>query len=180
MSWTVDTAAVVERALPFSLRLGLASIDRMSGAFQRLRYWGPLVLWMAVIFWASADSSSGKRGSRILGPLLRWWMPEASTQRMEEVMFLIRKGAHVSEYAVLAWLAWRVFLGVRHSTKAPQPLRAALLAWGLSVMYAVSDEWHQTFVPTRVGTPWDVLIDAAGAALGMALAGLWWRWRRPL
>jgi VanZ family protein len=45
-------------------------------------------------------------------------------------------------------------------------------------MYAVSDEWHQSFVPTRVGTPWDVLIDAAGAALGLSLAGLWWRWRR--
>lgn len=150
----------------------------MSGVFQRLRYWGPLVLWMGVIFWASADSGSGKRGSRILGPLLRWWMPEASSQRMEEVIFLIRKAAHVSEYAVLAWLAWRVFLTVRRPTGAPQPLRAALLAWGLSVMYAVSDEWHQTFVPTRVGTPWDVLIDAAGAALGLALAGLWWRWRR--
>jgi VanZ family protein len=46
-------------------------------------------------------------------------------------------------------------------------------------MYAVSDEWHQTFVPTRVGTPSDVMIDAAGAALGLALAALWWRWRRP-
>jgi VanZ family protein len=158
-------------------------MERMSGVFQRLRYWGPLVLWMGVIFWASADSGSGRRGARILGPLLRWWMPEASSQRMEEVIFLIRKAAHVSEYAVLAWLAWRVFLAVRRSTVAPQPLRAALLAWGLSVIYAVSDEWHQTFVPTRVGTPWDVLIDAAGAALGLALAGLWWRWqrwRRPL
>jgi VanZ family protein len=97
---------------------------------------------------------------------------------MDEVLFLIRKGAHVSEYAVLAWLAWRVFLAVRRSTEAPQPLRAAGLAWGLSVMYAVSDEWHQTFVPTRVGTPSDVMIDAAGAALGLALAALWWRWRR--
>jgi VanZ family protein len=91
---------------------------------------------------------------------------------MEEVIFLIRKAAHVSEYAVLAWLAWRVFLAVRRPTGAPQPLRAA-----------ASYEWHQTFVPTGVGTPWDVLIDAAGAALGLALAGLWWRWqrwRRPL
>ncbi|MFZ4819326.1 MAG: VanZ family protein, partial [Limisphaerales bacterium] len=123
-------------------------MEWMSGVFQRLRYWGPLVLWMGVIFWASADSGSGRRGARILGPLLRWWMPEASSQRMEEVIFLIRKAAHVSEYAVLAWLAWRVFLAVRRPTGAPQPLRAALLAWGLSVIYAASDEWHQTFVPT--------------------------------
>lgn len=93
----------------------------MSGVFQRLRYWGPLVLWMGVIFWASADSGSGKRGSRILGPLLRWWMPEATSERMDEVIFLIRKGAHVSEYAVLAWLAWRVFLAQRIN---PGPLGA--------------------------------------------------------
>ena len=56
-------------------------------------------------------------------------------------------------------------------------VRSALLAWGFCVVYAISDEWHQTFVPTRVGTPWDVLIDAAGAALGLALAGLWRRVR---
>ena len=177
--WNIEGPPLWGSSLPFSIRPWLASIGTMSGVFQRLRYWGPLVLWMGVIFWASADSGSGKRGFRILGPLLRWWMPEASSERMDEVIFLIRKGAHVSEYAVLAWLAWRVFLAVCRSTEAPQPLRAAGLAWGLSVMYAVSDEWHQTFVPTRVGTPWDVMIDGAGAALGLALAGLWWRWRRP-
>ena len=87
---------------------GLALMRRVSGAFKRLRYWGPLVLWMAVIFWASADSGSGRRGSRLLGPILRWLMPQASPQRLDEVLFLIRKAAHVSEYAVLAWLAWRI------------------------------------------------------------------------
>jgi VanZ family protein len=56
-------------------------------------------------------------------------------------------------------------------------MRAAFMAWGVSVLYAASDEWHQTFVPTRVGTPWDVAIDAAGAALGLILAAVWWRRR---
>jgi len=133
---------------------------------------------MGVIFWASADSASGRRGSRILGPLLRWLMPAASGERIEEMLFLIRKAAHVTEYAILAWLAWRFFLVVQRAHESPRPLRAALFAWAVSVMYAVTDEWHQTFVPTRVGTPWDVLIDAAGAVLGLALAALWWRWRR--
>lgn len=134
---------------------------------------------MGVIFWASADSGSGRRGSRIFGPLLRWLMPGASGERIDEVLFLIRKVAHVTEYAILAWLAWRLFLAVQRTQASSRPLRAAVFAWGVSVLYAVTDEWHQTFVPTRVGTPWDVLIDAAGAAFGLALAGLWWRWRRP-
>ena len=133
---------------------------------------------MGVIFWASADSGSGHRSSRIFGPLLRWFVPEASPQKIEELIFLIRKVAHVSEYAVLAWLAWRVFLVFRLPPDGTRPLRAALWAWGLSVLYAATDEWHQTFVPTRMGTPVDVLIDAGGAALGLCLVGLWWRWRR--
>lgn len=150
----------------------------MSGVIQRLRYWAPLVLWMGLIFWASADSSSGPRGSRILGPLLRWCLPDAPVQRIDEIIFLIRKVAHVSEYAVLAWLAWRLFLALERVAGPLRPARAAALAWGFCVVYAISDEWHQTFVPTRVGTPWDVLIDSAGAALGLALAGVW-RWALP-
>lgn len=179
MSWTVDTAAVVERALPFSLRLGLASIDRMSGAFQRLRYWGPLVLWMAVIlgirrfqFRQAGLAHPGSLAALVDARSFRSKDGGSDVLDPERGPCLRIRGFGMAGLASVS--------GVRHSTKAPQPLRAALLAWGLSVMYAVSDEWHQTFVPTRVGTPWDVLIDAAGAALGLALAGLWWRWRRPL
>ncbi|MEN9778609.1 MAG: hypothetical protein RJB04_2364, partial [Verrucomicrobiota bacterium] len=89
-----------EPALIFSRWLRLGSLHRVSGVFQRLRYWGPLVLWMGVIFWASADSGSGRRGSRILGPLLRWLMPGASGERIDAVLFFIRKVAHVTEYAI--------------------------------------------------------------------------------
>ena len=149
----------------------------MSGVIQRLRYWGPLVLWMGLIFWASADAASGHRGSRLLGPLLRWCLPEASPQRIDEIIFVLRKVAHVSEYAVLAWLAWRLFLALERVAGPLRTGRAAALAWAFCVVYAISDEWHQTFVPTRVGTPWDVLIDSAGAALGLAVAAVWRRFR---
>ena len=150
----------------------------MSGVIQRLRYWGPLVLWMGLIFWASADAASGHRGSRLLGPLLRWCLPEASPQRIDEIIFVLRKVAHVSEYAVLAWLAQRLFLALdMAATASRRMIRSALLAWPFCVVYAISDEWHQTFVPTRVGTPWDVLIDSAGAALGLAVVAVWRRFR---
>jgi VanZ family protein len=133
---------------------------------------------MGLIFWASADAASGHRGARLLGPLLRWCLPEASPQRIDEIIFVLRKVAHVSEYAVLAWLAQRLFLALdMAATASRRMIRSALLAWPFCVVYAISDEWHQTFVPTRVGTPWDVLIDSAGAALGLAVAAVWFRLR---
>ncbi len=62
----------------------------------------------------------------------------------------LRKLAHMAEYAVLFALLRRASVG-----------RAA--AFALSVLYAVTDEWHQSFVPGRAGAATDVLIDAAGA-----------------
>ena len=155
----------------------LGSIVAVSGVFQRLRYWAPLVLWMAVIFWASSDAESGRRGSRLLGPLLRWLMPGASSATLDEVIFLVRKLAHVSEYAVLAVLACRLFRVWPGPSASGGLSRPSLMAWGFCVLYAASDEWHQSFVPTRVGTLWDVLIDAVGAGLGLAAVALWRRWQ---
>ena len=65
-----------------------------------------------------------------------------------------RKLAHLCEYAILGALLVRA-------------LRAPLPAFGLGVLYAVSDEVHQAFVPGRLGSPVDVAIDATGVALGI-------------
>lgn len=73
-----------------------------------------------------------------------------------------RKLIHFGEYALLCLLWWRAFepgLGSRG---------AALLAFLISSGYAATDEFHQTFVDGRTGSPVDWLIDTAGAAL-MAL-----------
>jgi VanZ family protein len=67
--------------------------------------------------------------------------------------WLIKKGSHFLAYGVLAWLAWRVF------EAGKRPYLAAFL---LTVLYAASDEFHQTFVPGRHGTVDDVLIDSLG------------------
>ena len=73
---------------------------------------------------------------------------------------LLRKLAHFTEYAVLTVLWWRALRGFGLS------FRGALAgALAVSLAYAASDEFHQTFVEGRHGTPVDVLIDAAGMAL---------------
>jgi VanZ family protein len=70
------------------------------------------------------------------------------------VDIVLRKGAHMTVYAALAVACLR-------------GARDARIAFALAVAYAITDEFHQTFVAGRHGTPRDVLIDAVGAALGL-------------
>ena len=144
-----------------------------------LKYWLPVLIWMALIFSASADSHSYEHSSRFIGPLLHWLFPRMSQSRIEVIHHFFRKGAHLTEYAMLALLLWRA---VRQPVKNdPRPWRwpEAGLALAIVFLYAASDEFHQIFVPTRSPLVSDVLIDTAGGAAG--LLALWaigcWRKR---
>lgn len=75
--------------------------------------------------------------------------------------FAVFKTLHMIEYAVLYVLLFRAFLAGRKTNKT----WALRIAFIVAVLYAVSDEIHQTFVPTRGGMPRDVLIDTAGITL---------------
>jgi VanZ family protein len=109
----------------------------------RLDLWVPPLALMALIFFLSAqpDLSSG---------LGAWDI-------------LLRKLAHATAYAALTLLWWRTLRG-----GAAEP-RALAAAWLIAIAYSATDEWHQTFVTGRHGTPLDVLIDAGGASA----AALW-------
>lgn len=80
---------------------------------------------------------------------------------------ILRKGAHMVSYAILALLA-RWSLAVTLSGR-----RLSWAALAVAVLYAASDEYHQTFVPTRHGTVTDVMIDSAGAALALLIVNAW-------
>jgi VanZ family protein len=67
---------------------------------------------------------------------------------------ILRKCAHMTEYAILAVLIARA-------------AGSSTAAFGLTVAYAATDEWHQTFVRGRHGSPIDVGIDAVGALIGL-------------
>ncbi|MCB9421270.1 MAG: VanZ family protein [Ardenticatenaceae bacterium] len=71
---------------------------------------------------------------------------------------LVKKGAHFLAYALLAILAWRVFDGRK---------RPYLYAIVFTILYAISDEYHQTFVPGRNGQLVDVVIDSLGGAAAL-------------
>jgi VanZ family protein len=131
------------------------------------KYWLPVVLWMAMIFAGSTDVLSSGRTSRIIGPLLRWIYPGVSDRVINAVQSVVRKGSHVCEYALLSVLFWRARRKPRRADSRPWSRREGAVAVGLAGLYAVTDEIHQAFVPSRGASPWDVLLDTAGAAAGI-------------
>lgn len=141
------------------------------------RNWLPVFIWMVVIFSASADTQSSYHSSRIIEPLLRWLFPHIQPNQIWPVVLIARKCAHLAEYAIFAVLIWR---GVR-SLSVPNTgwsWRVARNAWFCVVVYAMTDEWHQRFVPTRQSSPWDVVIDSTGGAVGLLLLYAFGRWRK--
>ena len=85
-----------------------------------------------------------------------------------QFVVIARKCAHVSEYAVLALLLWRALRSVPAlRTKTLMVFGAVLVGCAL---FAASDEFHQTFVKSRTPSVRDVLLDVAGALLGLLIA----------
>lgn len=129
--------------------------------------WIPALAWMSLIFMGSSDVLAANHTSRFVEPFLRWLFTGISQERIEDLHFLIRKGGHVTEYALLALLFWwalRPLAVERH--------RVLWWAFTLATLYAASDEFHQSFVPSRGASFHDVVIDGCGAAA--AMGALWY------
>ena len=141
-----------------------------SGSFlPQVLWWVPAIVWAGVIFVGSGDLLSAKHTSRILVPLLRWLFPHISPQALEWAQFVSRKAGHVTEYGLLAVWVW---IGWKHGTRKriSSAVQRLFLSWLLCVGYALLDEWHQSFVPSRHASGWDVLLDAAASLV--VLVGL--------
>jgi VanZ family protein len=131
--------------------------------------------WVCFIFFASTDSLSATNTSRIIRPLLLWLSPGISEAAINEVHFLVRKAAHFTEYAVLALLAARA---LRTSPRRGLSGRWWLISFALVACVALSDEYPQSFVPSRTASVYDSLLDTAGGATALACAALWLALRR--
>lgn len=132
-----------------------------------IKSWLPVLLWMIFIFVGSTDLMSSQHTSRFLVPFLHWIDPNISDATIASIQLLVRKGAHLTEYAILAALLYRAFRqGHEHLS------RTAGLVFIIAAISAALDEFHQSFVPTRTASSYDVVIDVAGALAGVLI---YWR-----
>jgi VanZ family protein len=136
---------------------------------RRLRPWLPAIAWAILISWASTDTFSAGHTSILILPVLHWLFPHASAETIDRLHFLIRKSAHFTEYFVFSFLLLR---GMRGEHRGWQ-LRWAIAALAIATGYSALDEFHQSFVPSRSGSPWDSLIDISGAATAQVFMWVW-------
>jgi VanZ family protein len=144
----------------------MSSNSRDQRAKFKISAWLPVAIGIGVIAiestpWFGADQTSGPLRTiyqAIFGPV--------SDARWEPIHHYIRKSGHFVGYGTLGltWLrAWWMVL------RTSAFLRCAVLALAGTALVASCDEWHQTFLPNRTGTPWDVLLDCCGATTAILL-----------
>ena len=109
--------------------------------------WFPVILWMSFIYWLSS-------------------FHKLSVSEVSWQDFVTRKLAHITEYAILAGLIYRA---VKH-TSGLTANKIIVNAIILSVLYSISDEYHQTLVSGRTGRWFDIGIDSIGIIIGILIS----------
>lgn len=136
----------------------------------RIILWAAVIAWMALIFSFSMETAA--QSSETSGGFIRYfmerWIPgfteltdAAQHEMIESVTYFVRKSAHFCIFAGLGFLTCAAWWSCDASTK-----RAFLLAAVIGVLYAVSDEIHQAFVPGRACMIRDMILDTCGVLTG--------------
>lgn len=109
---------------------------------RNLWYWGPTLVWMGLIFFLSSRMS-------------------VEVSSVYAIQFLVFKSLHIIEFGMLTLLLYRSL----KNTRGGEIWQNMYLAWLYAIAYAVTDEVHQMFIPTREGRMRDIGIDIVGITL---------------
>ncbi len=128
---------------------------------RKLSHWLPPFLWMTAIFIFSTDLFSSGNTGGFVAKIIRGLYPTISEENLEMAHFLVRKAGHFTVYAVLAFLLIRSF---RSSSTQRWHWHWALYSFFVVGIYALLDEFHQSFTTSRTGSIYDSMIDLTGGA----------------
>jgi len=117
------------------------------------------------------DAFSAKHTASFFEPLLRWFKPNLTAAQFQLIHHYIRKSAHFTEYFIFCLLLYRGVRGSRIGWRWSWGLTALFIAFS----YSALDEIHQAFVASRQASPYDSLIDSAGAFFAFAILWLLFR-----
>jgi len=138
-----------------------------------LKAWIAAILWLIVIAIESSAYLSAHNTSRILYPLLHFLF-RLDLDQFEHWHFFIRKGGHVFGYGLLSILLFRAWRETLPALGNPNwTMRWTTIAVLGTALVASLDEWHQSYIPSRTGTPRDVLLDTC-AGIGAQILLLFW------
>ncbi len=110
-----------------------------------LRFWAPPIIWGILIYSGSSEQSISLSAV--------YWQD-----------LVIHKLAHIIEYSILGILIYRALIHEKMSRRT-----AVMYAIIISLLYGISDEFHQKFTPTRSPRLRDVIIDTIGATSGILI-----------
>lgn len=111
---------------------------------------------------------------------MQWLLGASFTwEKLEFVHWMIRKGGHLTEYGILASALWWALGSVNAFSSKVAEVKPRFgtrfsLTFVVAALYAASDEFHQSFIPTRTASMHDVMIDSFGAALALAAIGIFY------
>ena len=139
---------------------------------KKIIWWIFVILVMAIIFRFSAEKAgesahTSKRFMRVLidiFPFTKYLTEIAKQELMESMDFIIRKCAHFTLYAMLGFSVY----GAVESTLSVTVKLNIMYSFVICVLYAVSDEIHQFFVPGRACRVYDIIIDSIGSIFGIS------------
>ena len=143
-------------------------------AVRIIKHWAPVAMMLAVMYYFSTDTFSNDNTRNIIEKIFLWFVPHASEKALATLNYAARKSAHFTEYAILAALLFRAF---KADESARWRFRWALYSLLGSGSWALLDELHQSFTPTRSGSILDSLLDSSGALF--MLVGIAIVTRRP-
>jgi VanZ family protein len=140
-----------------------------------VKYGLPVIFWMCFIFWMSTETFSSQYTFSWVERILHFLVSKISFYEVGLIHTWMRKSGHVIEYFILGLLLFRAFRG---GSIASWNWRWSFFAVLLVLLWATSDEFHQSFVRTRTASVVDVVIDTAGGMFAQLVSFLWYRYRK--
>ena len=126
--------------------------------------WLITIVWAGVIYYLSTDTFGPSFSAWLLANILRLLRILVSSHTFHILHILMRKCAHLTEYAIFGLFIYHALEGERPPEWRPRRACVAVLA---AALYSLTDEYHQSFEATRTASILDCSIDTVGAMLGM-------------
>jgi VanZ family protein len=147
----------------------MSSIESpISPSIRITHYWIPVLVMLMIQYTFSTSAFSSDETSRFIVPLLNVLIRNATPERLMFWHHVVRKAAHVTEYCILGLLVYRAF-----KVDVAKAMNVGILTVMFVAVAATLDEFHQSFVPSRGSSIFDVGWDCVGGLIAIMLLWIW-------